>query len=265
MPRQIVIQSFGGLGDFLFVTPTLKAIKEAKGDKVFVEFHTHYSQLLQGNPYVDAVGRDKSKGIYIGYPDPISNIKPTCHHIISDFQIIKKAYHITKMKKPDLQPLLFLPRTNIPPEKREKVGIQVIHKGQWFRKKVWPRFSDLVYQFKQAGIEAEPIPKMKDALSLARKISNYKAVVCAEGGISHLAKALNIPAVVIFGGFASPEWSGYPEHVNLTAEKGTCPYMPCYGPFPCYFREIDDLKCLNSISIDRVITETARILEQTYG
>lgn len=51
-----------------------------------------------------------------------------------------------------------------------------------------------------------------------------------EGGLSHAAAALGIPAVVLFGGCMSVETFGYPEHVNL-ADNG--PESPCGRWLPC--------------------------------
>lgn len=46
-------------------------------------------------------------------------------------------------------------------------------------------------------------------------LSGAKAIVTHEGGMHHAAAALNIPAVVLFGGYVSPEVTGYKSQTNL--------------------------------------------------
>lgn len=51
-------------------------------------------------------------------------------------------------------------------------------------------------------------------------IANARACVLPEGGLHHAAAALNVPAVVIFGGFTPVELTGYPMHRNLGVSLG---------------------------------------------
>ena len=43
-----------------------------------------------------------------------------------------------------------------------------------------------------------------------------------EGGLMHAAAALNIPSVIIFGGFSSPDNTGYDLHKNLYIGAEPC-------------------------------------------
>ncbi len=60
-------------------------------------------------------------------------------------------------------------------------------------------------------------------------LSGAKCYVGPEGGLHHAAAALNIPAVVIFGGMTSPANTGYDSHVNLFQPDGS----PCGRRVPC--------------------------------
>ena len=62
----------------------------------------------------------------------------------------------------------------------------------------------------------------------AAVMAKAKIVICTEGGLHHAAAALGIPAVVIYGGFISPNQTGYDLHVNLFT-GGT----PCGHKFSC--------------------------------
>ena len=108
---------------------------------------------------------------------------------------------------------------------------------------MWQKFEDLSVQ---PGFF--PIPKMDNVLQLVNFIASCRAVVCAEGGISHIARADGTPAIVIYGGFAHPDWNGYKEQINICNEKW-CSY--CYNPKPCE-NKIERL-CMKEITLEQVI------------
>lgn len=60
-------------------------------------------------------------------------------------------------------------------------------------------------------------------------LAGAKAAVLGEGGLHHAAAALNIPAVVIFGGYIAVETTGYPMHLNLGVHIGEA----CGMRLPC--------------------------------
>ncbi len=244
MNSKVVIKSFNGIGDLLFVTPTIRKLKEAYPD-VVVRVNTNFPALLKGNPYIDSIGTI-NEGVFLGYPDPIHRKNPTKHHIYSDWDIVENALG-AKIPKPRLKPELYLkPTTKI---KRSGVGVQVMHKGHWYKKKVWPRFEEL------STMEGfEPIPKVKNVVDLVNLIASYNAVVCSEGGISHIARAVDTKAVVVFGGFACPHWNGYAEQINI-ANVYWCSY--CYNPSPC--EEEPERKCMREIGLQRVVNAVEEI------
>ena len=59
----------------------------------------------------------------------------------------------------------------------------------------------------------------RDAFAI---ISTAKAVVTTEGALHHAAAAFGTPSVVIFGGYISPEITGYAGHANLYAGGEPC-------------------------------------------
>ena len=232
----IIIRSFNGIGDLLFVTPTLRVIKEAYPDSV-ITINTNYPELVSDNPFVDKVNTG-TDGVFLGYPDPIHQIWPTEHHIISDWKIICNAYGLDT-ERPELEPEIY----EAVPGRNENVMVQVIHKGHWHAKKVWPKFKELSTF---PGFSA--IPKVNNVLSLVEYIGSCRAVVCSEGGISHIARAVGTPAIVIYGGFAHPDWNGYKEQINICNEKW-CSY--CYNPKPCE-NKIERI-CMKEITLEQVI------------
>jgi len=200
----IVIKSFNGLGDLLLATPTLRVVKEAVGSSVRLKINTNFPGLLIGNPYVDEVGGEK-QGLFLAYPDPIHMKKPHRHHIYTDWRVICTYLGITT-RRPWLRPEYYGRRIR----RTEKIGVQVRMTGKYGGKKDWTGSRSLI---EKTGWE--PIPNCSSPPALAVKLSSYKAIVCTEGGVHHLAAAVGTPAVVLFGGFISPEWTGYQYQFNV--------------------------------------------------
>jgi hypothetical protein len=69
------------------------------------------------------------------------------------------------------------------------------------------------------GVEAVSTGSFRDALAI---LANARLYIGPEGGLHHGAAAVNIPAVVIFGGFIPPEVTGYSTHANMTGSKEFC-------------------------------------------
>ena len=243
----IKILSKNGVGDALFVTPTLRRIKESYPDHHII-VNTNRADLFNNNPFVNQINFDH-EGLFLGYPDPIHCKNPTKHHILSDWEIVCKTFNLVT-DPPELQPEIYI-ENRIQALDKRKVGVQTLHKGQWHRKKEWPFFADLV----SSNRIFTSIPVCRTIENLVITLSSYKMVVCSEGGISHLAKALGIPAVVIYGGFANPEWNGYEDHINI-CNPLECSY--CYNSYPC--KNKVERKCLRDITIEQVSNEVHKLL-----
>jgi ADP-heptose:LPS heptosyltransferase len=83
-------------------------------------------------------------------------------------------------------------------------------------------------------------------------LSVCKAFVGTEGGLMHAAAAVGTPAVVLFGGFISPEVTGYASHTNLFTGSG----LGCGARIDCqHCRD-----AMDRISVDRVVNELSRTL-----
>jgi len=218
---EILIKSFNGIGDLLFVTPTLRRIKESYPDSKII-VNTNYPLLLEDNPFVDEVNTRGKEGVFLGYDDPIHRKWPRKHHILRDWEIVCQQYRI-QTGIPDLKPEIYFKFKK--GDSKGHIGVQTIHKNHWHGKKNWGNFDELA---EQPGFQ--PIPKLGGLREIVEFLTTCRAVVCAEGGISHLCRALDIPCVVVYGGFADPEWNGYKEQINVTNRK-YCSY--CYNPGPC--------------------------------
>jgi len=95
-----------------------------------------------------------------------------------------------------------------------------------------------------------PSKSFRRALALLERAS---LIVTCEGGLHHGAAAVNVPAVVLFGGFVPPEVTGYDTHANLAAE-GQGP--PCGKYVPC----AHCMAAMRSITIERVLDAARGLL-----
>ena len=97
-------------------------------------------------------------------------------------------------------------------------------------------------------------PSFRDAVSLLALAAAY---VGPEGGLHHAAAAVDVPAVVIFGGFISPDVTGYSGHVNLFAGEG----LGCGNRNPCACCA----EAMARITPERVAFELFEVLRQHGG
>jgi ADP-heptose:LPS heptosyltransferase len=67
------------------------------------------------------------------------------------------------------------------------------------------------------GAATVKTPSFRHAVAV---LSVCRALVTTEGGLMHAAAAVGVPAVVVFGGFISPEVTGYSLHRNLFSGDG---------------------------------------------
>ncbi len=76
-----------------------------------------------------------------------------------------------------------------------------------------------------AGVDQVRAPTFRLALAVLARASLY---VGPEGGLHHGAAALDVPGVVLFGGFIPPQVTGYAMHTNLTGGAEACGSIdPC--------------------------------------
>jgi Glycosyltransferase family 9 (heptosyltransferase) len=84
-------------------------------------------------------------------------------------------------------------------------------------------------------------------------LAQASAYVGPEGGLHHASAAVGIPAVVIFGGYISPQVTGYSHHKNLFRGTG----LGCGRHLKC------ECSCMLNISIDEVANALVSILAKS--
>lgn len=100
-----------------------------------------------------------------------------------------------------------------------------------------------------AYVSQIPVDSFRKALGCLHDAALY---VGPEGGLHHGAAAMRTPAVVIFGGFVSPETTGYDQHRNLftggeaCGMRTDCPHCR---------------KAMNAITPEMVLTQIKELLK----
>lgn len=92
-------------------------------------------------------------------------------------------------------------------------------------------------------------------------VAHAAAYLGPEGGLHHAAAVLGVPGVVLFGGFISPQTTGYPCHVNLY-DSG--PASPCGRWLLCPHCT----EAFNRITVEQVTQALLSVLvsrEQAYA
>ena len=166
----------------------------------------------------------------------------------------------------------------------ESVKTIVVHPGSGSKKKVWPveRFAEVVRQLKRPkgsrilvvlgpaegpevqkafeAIEWEMGPaapiflKGLSLLELASVIGGSCLFIGNDSGITHMAAALGVPTVAIFGPSDPTIWSPRGREVALVRRKITC--SPCSQE---KFFDCQDIQCLKQVEVEDVLAEVSRL------
>ena len=135
---------------------------------------------------------------------------------------------------------------------------------QWFVE----RFQGVVdalagdFEFIQIGSPTDPPLRGVKNLSGATTMRQSAAILyCARlyvgtvGFLMHLARAVECPSVVVFGGREAPWQSGYVCNYNIYSE---IPCSPCWRSNTCEF----DRQCMSNISVGDVVSAIRTMLER---
>jgi ADP-heptose:LPS heptosyltransferase len=82
-----------------------------------------------------------------------------------------------------------------------------------------------VVQFKNGGLHTIHNARMIETKTFRQALAVMACAqlyIGAEGGLHHGAAAVDIPGVVLFGGFIPPTVTGYDTHINLTGGAVAC-------------------------------------------
>jgi ADP-heptose:LPS heptosyltransferase len=172
----------------------------------------------------------------------------------------------------------FFARWGLTQEERSKVII--LHPGSGSKRKVWPaeRFLDLSQILRDRldsriliilgpaeGPEVERVFKGMDPqvfiqveglslLQLASVMEGCRFFIGNDSGVSHMASALGIPTMALFGPTDPTVWSPRGEKVWVVRSRIPC--SPCGRE---RFFQCSDSECMKEIGVEEVLTELTRI------
>ena len=290
MPKYIFFKPWGGYGDILLTTATLKKLREIYPEiRIFCQNRKKASEILKYNPCLDR---------FVPFPYHLfpknGSIKAT-NNLDADPMIFYPSYGF-------LRPSLIVPQRHAINIIADMIGIEANHKdmsvdlssaeidyARRFKKDIgkqfiilqttsdspgraWPyeRWVEVVKFLKSCGnttvqvggSDDKAIPGVIDmlgkttilqALALLSEAAFFLGV---DSVFQHAAYALKLPAIVLFGSSSPTVW-GYSRHINLYKKL---PCQPCVdNPQPTVNRCMEQ-KCMLKISADEVISQVRNLL-----
>ena len=82
-------------------------------------------------------------------------------------------------------------------------------------------------------------------------LQHCDSLITHPSGFMHLATALDVPSITLFGGTEDPIVGGYKENPNMTVDLDCA---PCWLPQPC-----DNPKCKELLSPDKIVAKAIEI------
>jgi ADP-heptose:LPS heptosyltransferase len=182
------------------------------------------------------------------------------------------------LKEMPEKPLIFLTKNELeqkilPNTEKPWVAIQSIGNSKWTDNKNWgaEKFAILagllspLFSLVQLGNAGDPALPVHLNLCGEINVRNVFQVLgqCAgfvglEGFLMHAATAMDVAAVIIYGGFTAPWQTGYEVNVNL---YNPVPCAPCWLESRCPYDKI----CLNEITPEQVMDALIKRLHQNPG
>ncbi len=92
-----------------------------------------------------------------------------------------------------------------------------------------------------------------DMLEFMALISRVDMVITNDGGPLHIAVALDIPTISIFGPVSENVYGPYPKDLKHRVVTSDLSCRPCYNKFKV--PKCDDYRCLNNINVDYLFNE----------
>jgi hypothetical protein len=270
-PRKLIFYN-SGVGDDLLCTTVARELRNRKSGRIWVG--SKYCELFEGNPDAQAVpisdwrfgalapflGADVRPLWYTQYdPDKDRDPEPSMHIAA---MMCRKAGVAGPIS---IRPYVFLRHSESAAGQiaENQIAIQstTLAAATPLRNKEWlpARFQSVVnslsgkFSFVQLGGSDDP--KLDDVFDLRGKttlrqaaavLSKSRLFVGLVGGLMHLARAVDCPAVIVYGGRERPQISGYICNRNIRA---TPPCSPCWQRNRCDH----DRVCMTEISSETVI------------
>lgn len=275
--NRIHIITWGGIGDVVLLTPTLRQVKlSSPHAKLIVHaLHKKHYDVLLHNPYIDSLRLESRPAVFCygllrknGYVPARYKRSPYGEFAPSVWLPEKKAADIIAeligVSLSNSVPELFL--TAAEEEKARsrlrdlKCPIAIQTKASRAAKE-WPTeyWKSLIsrnpqFDFLELGVVGDTrfadtvaLPSGQELRHDFALLKCCKAFVGIESCFGHAAAAFGVPGVVLFGTSSPGTW-GHKSNVNLSSGIRCSPCIDIIGSNPCPY----DVACMNMITIGEV-------------
>lgn len=275
----------GGIGDTLLCTVPIEALAKAN-PQMRIWVITHYPEIFNNNPSVYAALRPcnvafahasflEGRVLDLAYTQArrpgleMEEDVPPVKHIL---EIMCARAGVACPR--ELKPRFYLSGEDKPglPLPGEYVVVQSIgpEAGSAMRNKLWPaeRYQEVVDQLHKAMPRIEVVqlggPKetpLKNVLDLRGRntiretgeiLAKAQLYIGGVGFLMHMARAVECPAVIIYGGREHAWQSGYPCNENIETHL---PCSPCWKWNRCDI----DRECMKMITVEMVLQAVQRL------
>ncbi len=285
-PNVLFLRPYTGFGDHLMLSAAMEGIHAARPEIRFRILAQH-PELFEHNPRVEEalrlkhVKRRDPKWVdryhVCGHRPPEERIGQTSGHLIDDvYDAIRDTTGVDvtcRAREPRIyltkKELAFqksrlerLPRPRVAVVTHGKSSVRLPNKiyppDQWARLSALlaARFPTVIQLgAKQDGPGEPGTIDMRDIgyRHTAAVLRHCDLLVCHVGGIMHLAAALRVPTLVLYGAAEHPEISGYPWNRNLFTPIDC---GPCWSREPC-----PHLSCMRHLTPELVLREAEAALQ----
>lgn len=258
-PNTIFVKHFSGaFGDNLLLTVLLPELRKNNPNKMII-VKTKFKDIFINNPYVDWV-TDKHFKTTKKFIRPkyriFTDTKESIYEQIISYAGSKNKYF----------PQLYLGKEEIEEGKHglpdKFLTICPVGKMKFStNRKEWGfgNFQELINRFK--NLNFVQIGSLNDQLldgatdkrglkirQSASVIKNSILFIGLEGGLMHLARSVDIPSLIIYGGAINPVVSAYRENLNITNNPDCSPCFNSEMKLPV----CETMKCMKGITVNYV-------------
>ena len=275
---------FHGIGDSLLFSTILFHLGNSTGKKFLVG--SQHPEIYQGNPHVRHLPcKSHTTTVYVKrllrlfkVVDEVEYINYNQHGPIPPRHIFTLLCERVGLPETPKRPIIFLTSEEksqrfLPKSDKPWIGIQSTGNSAHTQNKNWSieKFQEVAaalrkrYAIVQFGSQDDP-PLTVDA-NLCGKLSLRQSFIALRecrgfvgqvGFLMHAAAAVEVPAVIIYGGFEAPWQSGYEDNINI---YNPVPCAPCWLWSPCPYSK----KCMTEISPKQVIESFDQLMSGLDG
>ncbi len=268
---KIGIETWGGIGDGLLVTPSISALKHKyPNSEINIVCNKDQEQIFENNLNISSLSVNPDNSAFEGYKKSkifntnYGKLEPSINYKKHASEIIADLLHV-KLKNKKLDVFLTKEDENFAKKKLLKyTNPIIIHiSSRCSKNQEWPleRWEELVKQlpeftFIQIGL-TKTDSKVKGTVDLRNTTTIQEAIALikysklflgVDSVFAHAANAVNIKGIVLFGP-SNPEIWGHDNNMNIYKNVNCAPCIDIIEGQACPHEK----KCMTKISVKEVV------------